>query len=78
MLSRPLPSNVDLLSLEPWDDHGRVLIRLEHIYEVDEDPVNSQPVTLSFKVNNSKYLRIIKYIYIFLNFTGSFCCIRYR
>ncbi|OWF45656.1 lysosomal alpha-mannosidase-like [Mizuhopecten yessoensis] len=52
-MKTPLPANVHLLTLEKWptpgvdplDDRG-YLLRLEHIYEVDEDPALSQPVTL--------------------------------
>ncbi|XP_033744944.1 lysosomal alpha-mannosidase-like isoform X2 [Pecten maximus] len=48
-----LPENVHLLTMETWrtpgvdpiEDMG-FLMRLEHLYEVDEDPVFSQPVTL--------------------------------
>ena len=28
----------------------RVLLRLRHLYEVDEDPVRSQPVTVNLQV----------------------------
>ncbi|GIY01663.1 lysosomal alpha-mannosidase, partial [Caerostris darwini] len=43
-----LPPNVHLLTLEPWKK-GTVLIRLEHIYEYDEDSVLSKPVDVSLK-----------------------------
>ncbi|XP_050094316.1 lysosomal alpha-mannosidase-like [Anopheles aquasalis] len=39
-LSRPLPTNVHLLTMEPWKD-GSVLIRFEHIFEKNEDPLLS-------------------------------------
>lgn len=53
-LKSPLPDNVHMLTLEQWGgptiDPSPVqpyLIRLEHIYEKSEDPVLSQPVTVS-------------------------------
>ena len=41
-LNRRLPPNINLLTLEPWDQ-GRVLMRLEHIFEVNEDSKYSRP-----------------------------------
>lgn len=32
-------------------DFSRVLLRIRHLYEVGEDPVLSQPVTVNLKVN---------------------------
>ena len=31
-------------------DLRRVLLRLQHLYEVDQDPVLSQPVTVNLRV----------------------------
>lgn len=52
-MKKTLPDNVHLLTMEPWRtpevepiEYSSYLIRLEHIYEMDEDPVLSQPVTL--------------------------------
>lgn len=50
LLNRELPANVNLLTLEPWDDQGRLLVRLEHIYGIGEDETFSKPVTVSLKV----------------------------
>jgi Glycosyl hydrolases family 38 C-terminal beta sandwich domain len=44
-----LPDNVHLLTLEQWVA-GSVLIRFEHFFEKDEDPVLSQPATVQLKV----------------------------
>ncbi|XP_060838044.1 lysosomal alpha-mannosidase-like isoform X2 [Rhopalosiphum padi] len=44
-LKRPLPNNVQLLTLEPWKD-GSVLLRFEHIFEYNEDKNLSTPVVL--------------------------------
>ncbi|RWS16012.1 lysosomal alpha-mannosidase-like protein, partial [Dinothrombium tinctorium] len=41
-LNRKLPANIHLLTLEPWDDN-RVLLRLEHFFEINEDPKYSRP-----------------------------------
>lgn len=49
-VNRALPPNVHLLTLEPWDDEGRFLVRFEHIYGVGEDQVYSKPVSISLKV----------------------------
>ena len=51
-LTSSLPANVKLLSLEQWDNSS-VLLRLEHVYEVHDDPVYGKPVSVSLKVNNS-------------------------
>ncbi|XP_060071778.1 lysosomal alpha-mannosidase-like [Ylistrum balloti] len=52
-IKTPLPENVHLLTMESWPTPGtdplrdnNFLMRLEHLYEVDEDPELSQPVTL--------------------------------
>lgn len=44
-----MPDNVNLLTLENWSD-GSYLIRLEHIYDLDEDDILSKPVTFSIQV----------------------------
>ncbi|KAL4240457.1 mannose metabolic process [Mactra antiquata] len=55
-LTAPLPPNVHLLTLEQWKGPAVTpstsqpyLIRLEHIYEKDEDPELSKPVTVSIQ-----------------------------
>lgn len=51
LLSQPLPENVKLLSFEPRSGHeGEFILRLEHIYEVGEHHVLSNPVEVSLKV----------------------------
>lgn len=47
-LNRKLPANVHLLTLEPWSD-GRVLVRLEHLFEVNEDAKYSKPRRVSLR-----------------------------
>ena len=47
-LKRELPANVHLLTLEQWNS-GRYLLRLEHFYQLNEDPVLSKPVTVDLK-----------------------------
>ncbi|XP_054710202.1 lysosomal alpha-mannosidase-like isoform X2 [Uloborus diversus] len=48
-LKAPLPPNVHLLTLEPWK-RGTILLRLEHIYEFDDDDGElSKPVKVSLK-----------------------------
>jgi lysosomal alpha-mannosidase len=44
-LKSRLPDNVHLLTLEQWVA-GSILMRLEHFYEKNEDPVLSQPATV--------------------------------
>jgi len=44
-LARPLPANVHLLTVHSWGP-GKLLLRLAHSYEVDEDAVLSQPATV--------------------------------
>lgn len=43
-----LPKMINLLSLESWDQEN-VLIRLEHIFEINEDADYSRPVQVSLK-----------------------------
>lgn len=47
-LNRKLPLNINLLTLERWDDN-RALIRLEHIFEINEDPKYSRPRRVSLR-----------------------------
>lgn len=53
-LKKPLPANVHMLTLEQWVlpsimpvEVSQILLRFEHIYEKDEDPVLSQPATVN-------------------------------
>lgn len=53
-LKKSLPANVHMLTLEQWSTTSsiepieipQILIRFEHIYEKDEDPVLSQPAVV--------------------------------
>jgi lysosomal alpha-mannosidase len=46
-LAQDLPLNVHLLSLQTVNEtQGLVLLRLQHIFEVDEHPVWSQPASV--------------------------------
>ncbi|XP_025017360.1 lysosomal alpha-mannosidase isoform X2 [Tetranychus urticae] len=47
-LHRKLPINIHLLSLERWDDN-KLLIRLEHFFEVNEDLKFSRPRRVSLR-----------------------------
>eukprot|EP00928_Gymnodinium_smaydae_P071618 TRINITY_DN55154_c0_g1_i1.p1 TRINITY_DN55154_c0_g1~~TRINITY_DN55154_c0_g1_i1.p1 ORF type:complete len:1000 (-),score=187.82 TRINITY_DN55154_c0_g1_i1:255-3206(-) len=47
-LSQPLPANVQLVSLERWDEQ-RLLIRLAHQYGIGEDADLSRPASLDFR-----------------------------
>ena len=50
-LARPLPENVKLLTLEPIPGQEReYILRLEHIYDIDEHLILSSPVEVSLKV----------------------------
>ncbi|XP_061174982.1 lysosomal alpha-mannosidase-like [Saccostrea echinata] len=71
-LKKPLPANVHMLTLEQWTDTPKIepievpqiLIRFEHIYEIDEDPVLSQPAVVdltdftTFKIVTMKELTL--------------------
>ena len=48
-LNQDLPPNVVLHTLEPWGENS-LLLRLEHILEVNEDIQLSQPATVAFEV----------------------------
>jgi len=37
-LTKPLPANINILTLEPWKD-GTHLLRLEHVVDIGEDPI---------------------------------------
>lgn len=47
-LTKALPANVHLLTLEQWSG-GRLLLRLEHFFQKGEHAELSKPVTLSLK-----------------------------
>jgi len=47
-LTNVLPSNVQILTLEPWRD-GAHLLRLEHVFDVSEDASLSEPVTIDLE-----------------------------
>ncbi|PSN50204.1 Lysosomal alpha-mannosidase [Blattella germanica] len=47
-LTRNLPSNIHILTLEPWKEN-ELLLRLEHIMEKDEDPELSKPVNVNLQ-----------------------------
>ncbi|XP_064094192.1 lysosomal alpha-mannosidase-like isoform X1 [Macrobrachium nipponense] len=47
-LQQSLPLNVHLLTLEPWLD-GTLLLRLEHMYELEESNPHSKPATVDLK-----------------------------
>ena len=40
-MKKKLPPNIHLLSLELWDENS-VLVRLEHFFEINEDPQYSR------------------------------------
>ncbi|XP_034939557.1 lysosomal alpha-mannosidase isoform X1 [Chelonus insularis] len=45
-LRKPLPANLQILTLEPWKDN-MILLRLEHLFEIGEDSELSQPVEIN-------------------------------
>ncbi|XP_015516452.1 lysosomal alpha-mannosidase isoform X2 [Neodiprion lecontei] len=47
-LTKQLPPNVRILTLEPWKDGG-LLFRLEHMFEIGEDTRYSHPVEINIK-----------------------------
>lgn len=55
-LNKPLPSNINILTLEPWGDNT-ILLRLEHILEVTDDLKFSVPVTVNLNVSNLKNVK---------------------
>lgn len=48
-LKKPLPNNVQLLTMEPWKD-GTVLLRFEHVFEYNESKNLSQPIVIDVQV----------------------------
>ncbi|XP_050302527.1 lysosomal alpha-mannosidase-like isoform X2 [Anthonomus grandis grandis] len=46
-LVKALPKNVHIMTLEPWTTDNTYLIRLEHVFEKNEDPILSSPVTVN-------------------------------
>ncbi|KAF2364114.1 Glycosyl hydrolase family 38 C-terminal [Trinorchestia longiramus] len=48
-LNSPLPEQVHLMTLEPWYSSGEFLLRLEHMFEVDESASFSVPVTVDLE-----------------------------
>lgn len=49
-----LPRNVRILTLEPWNEN-QVLLRLEHLFEVNETKEYSNEVKVNIKVWIEKY-----------------------
>ncbi|GAB1861211.1 Lysosomal alpha-mannosidase [Camponotus japonicus] len=54
-LTKALPPNVHILTLEPWKD-DTILLRLEHIFEVGEAQQLSQPVEVNIQDLFSTFL----------------------
>lgn len=50
VLNQPLPDNVNILTFEPWEDQSFIL-RLEHIFEKNEDPKKSTAAKVNLQVN---------------------------
>ena len=51
LLTRPLPDNVKLLTLEPRQfQEGEYLLKLEHIYDEKKHSSLSKPTQVSLKV----------------------------
>lgn len=53
---------MQILTLEPWKDNT-ILLRLEHIFQKDEDTELSQPVTVDLEVRNVFFDSIVCCIY---------------
>lgn len=49
-----LPPNLNVLNFEPWKD-DTFLLRLEHIFEQNEDKEYSKEVSVELKVNKQIY-----------------------
>lgn len=49
-LNRALPPNVHILTLEPWKN-DTILLRLEHLFEVNEARKLSAPVRVNLRVS---------------------------
>lgn len=41
-MAKPLPANIHLMNYDPWNE-TKILIRLEHIFEKNEDTEYSKP-----------------------------------
>ena len=46
-LRKPLPKNVHLLTMETTHGKEEIILRLEHFFEKDENPILSEPVTVN-------------------------------
>jgi hypothetical protein len=44
-MKNPLPANLNMMTLQPWGN-GKVVMRLEHIFEAGEDSSLAQPVPI--------------------------------
>ena len=53
----PSPAPEQLLSLEQWNSTS-LLLRLEHLYENNEDPELSKPANVSLKVRRSTFVEL--------------------
>ena len=55
-----LPKSIHLLTLEKWNGDDELLLRLEHQFDDNEDPLLSMPVTLDIKglITNVKVIDI--------------------
>lgn len=51
-LTRDLPANIQILTLEPWNAENTILLRLENVFEKDEHPTLSKSTTISLDVIN--------------------------
>ncbi|VDK26791.1 unnamed protein product [Anisakis simplex] len=56
-LTRSLPDHLNIATLEQWTGKS-LLLRLEHIYQNNEDTTLSQPVTVDVEVLFSHSLRL--------------------
>lgn len=53
LLNGQLPENVHILTFGKWNDtQNTYILRLEHFYEADDDPVLSQEVVVDLEVSN--------------------------
>lgn len=52
VMKKPLPQNVNILTLEPWAG-GTILLRLEHLFEVGECNMMSKPVEINLKASKT-------------------------
>jgi hypothetical protein len=76
----PLPSNINLLTLKQLDA-SNILLRLEHIFQTNQDPILSQPVSVDiaklFTAYNIVEIKELNLPATLVNNTLSniFCCI---